>query len=414
MIIKHTIYKHFPIFFLLFVLFFSIMGCTEQTQSPTEPVPSSGTSNTKDGLLDLFNVVNLPATHPEAFHDRGGRAVKTTATQGYLAYGQYQTGYPAQALEAYFSVFIDDNTIDNRQILTLDVYDSAQNASLAQKVITRKQFPVAGEFSLFKLTFTPVEQSRLEFRIYYHGWAYVAADRIVIGYQDQLQLRSHDELLELNPPFPPTANDPVPGEATPVPPEGVLVSESLKDGSTSGHISDGELTSEGLQLQGGYSYIGYTVSTLAQGYLEFSAQGFEHDELHGGSEYKGVLVTMWDEHVGYSYESASFIFELRKYGYIEGRPDASNSLWFKIKSNGEWAENHKVPFSWDRHTNYRFRLEWGGGQARIYRNGELLNTGTYRPEFTPGTHRIQIGANPLRGRTTPHNLLISDVEIGEL
>jgi hypothetical protein len=122
---------------------------------------------------------------------------------------------------------------------------------------------------------------------------------------------------------------------------------------------------------------------------------------------------MWDEAVGYSYESASFIFELRKYGYIEGRPDASNSLWFKIKSNGEWSENHKKPFSWDKSAVYRFRMEWGGGEARIYRDGELLNTGVYRPEFTPGAHRIQIGANPLRGRTTPHNLLITDVEIGE-
>jgi hypothetical protein len=123
---------------------------------------------------------------------------------------------------------------------------------------------------------------------------------------------------------------------------------------------------------------------------------------------------MWDGGAGYSYEHAPFIFELRKYGYIENRPDASDTLWFKIKSNGQWTENHYNVLSWDRNKTYRFRMEWGGGETKAVRDGQTIATGIYHAEFSPPDHRIQIGANPLRGRKTAHNLLISDVVIGKL
>lgn len=386
-------------------------GTPSPSPTPEPPAPQPSEPASDEGVLDLFQVADLHANHPDAFYDKGGKAVRATTTQGFLAYGQYATGYPAQPLDAYFSLFIDNNMADNRRVVTLDVFDSFQNKVLAQEMLTRQQFPAAGEFSLFKLSFTPTAQSKLEFRIYYNGWTYLAADKIAIVDPQKLQLRTHDELLALIP-----STTPAEGGGTPsvTPPGDAIVFDSLKDGKTSGKVKNGSLTPAGLQLRGGDAFLGYTISTLPRGFLEFSAKGFVHDELHGGTEYKGVLVTMWDEHAGYSYETAPFIFEMRKYGYIEGRPDASNSLWFKINSNREWTENHKKPFPWDPNTWYRFRLEWGGGTARVFRNGELLNTGNYRAEFTPAAHSIQIGANPLRGRTTPHNLLISDVIIGRL
>ncbi len=374
----------------------------DSSTEPSEPPPDE--TKPTEGLLDLFRVSDLPTTHPDAFSDRGGRAVRATTTPGFLAFGQHATGYPSQPLDAYFSLFIDNNTADNSRIVILDVYDSSRKQMLAEMVLTRRQFPVAGEFTLFKLSFTPSSRAKLEFRIYYHGWTYLAADKIAVVDPKKLQLRTHDDLLAL------TEED-----ASPVtPPTDALIAESLKDGVTSGVVEDGRLTSAGLQFQGGNAFLRYRLTTLPYGFVEFSAKGFVHDELHGGTEYKGVLVTMWDDNAGYSYETAPFIFEMRKYGYIEGRPDASNALWFKIKSNGEWSENHKKPFSWDRQTLYRFRMEWGGGQARVYRDGVLLNTGVYRAEFAPTAHCIQIGANPLRGRTTAHNLLIADVVIGKL
>jgi hypothetical protein len=370
-----------------------------------EPTP---TPESKEGLVEVFNVSNLHSNHPGVFPDKGGKAIMATTEQGFLAFGQYVTGYPSKTLDVYFSVFIDNNTADNRRILTLDVYDSFQNKLLTSAFITRKQFPVAGAFSLFKLSFTPVEQSRLEFRICYNGWAYVAADKIAVVDPEKIQLKNHDDMLALVP----TPSIVETEEPTFILPGGAIVAESLKDGRTAGNIKDGNLTAEGLQLRGGEGSISYKIPTTPRGFIEFSARGFVQDELHGGSEYKGVLVTMWDEAAGYNYDR-SFIFELRKYGYIEGRRDASNTLWFKIKSNGEWSENPRTGLSWDPNATYRFRLEWGGGQTRILRDGQETARGVYRAEFSPPVHRIQIGANMARGRKCPYDLLISDVVIGK-
>lgn len=193
-----------------------------------------------------------------------------------------------------------------------------------------------------------------------------------------------------------------------------IVSESLKDGQTSGIVSDGNFTGYGLQLSGGDGFIRYSIPTTPNGYVEFSAFGFTPGEIHGGSEFKAVLFTMWSGNDGYIYEIAPFIFELRKYGYIEGRSDASDCLIFKIKSNGVWEAGEFHVLSWHSGMTYRFRIEWSGGQARAFRDGALVATGTYRGEFAPGNHQVQIGAQPLRQKESPYNLLISDVVIGAL
>lgn len=353
----------------------------------------------KEGIIDILDVITLNSNHPDVFPDKGGKAILATTTQGFLAYGPDATGYPTQALDVYFSVYIDNNTYDDKHILTLDVYDVFQGKTLAEEIITRTTFPVARAFTLFKLSFTPLKKSELQFRINYHGWSYVAADKIAVVDPEKIELNSHADLLALQ---------------SPIQTENTIIFESLKDGQSKGEISSGTLTPEGLQFHGGDGYVGYKIPATPRGFVEFSARGFIQDELHGGTEYKGVLLTMWDGIAGYSYENAPFIFEMRKYGFIENRPDASNTLWFKIKSNGQWTENHYHILFWDRDKTYRFRVEWGGGETRVMRDGQIVSTGTYHAEFAPPDHRIQIGANPLRARKTAHDLLISDVVIGRL
>lgn len=380
--------------------------------APPTPVPSpaptpepSPEPETQEGLIDVFDVIKSHSTHPEVFRDRGGKAVLATTTPGFLAYGQYATGYPSKLLDVYFSVFIDNNSADDRRILTLDVYDSFQEKLLTQAFITRKQFPKAGAFNLFKLSFTPVEQSKLEFRIFYNGWSYIAADRIAVVVPGKILLKNHDDILALK------RDEP----SIPKPKGKIVISESLKDRNSVAQINDGTWTAEGVQLRGGDNcYIRYEIPSIPHGFIEFSARGFIPGELHGGTEYKGLLLSMWDGKAGYDYNNAAFIYELRKYGYIKGRPDASDTLWFKIKSNGEWTENHRSVLSWDREKTYKFRIEWGGGETRVIRDGQPVAQGRYRAEFSPTEHLIQIGANPLRGRKTAHDLLISDVVIGRL
>lgn len=157
---------------------------------PTPPTPSD-----PKGIIERFDVVNLASNHPEAFLDKGGRAVRATRQAGFLAFGQYATNYPVKKLAVYFSVFIDNNTADNNTIISLDVYDSFQKKLLAQSPIRRQSFPVAGAWSLFKLEFTPVQASKLEFRVYYHGWSYIAADKIAVVDPEKIQFADHAAFL---------------------------------------------------------------------------------------------------------------------------------------------------------------------------------------------------------------------------
>ncbi|MBD3307798.1 hypothetical protein GF339_15290 [candidate division KSB3 bacterium] len=198
-----------------------------------------------------------------------------------------------------------------------------------------------------------------------------------------------------------------------VPPNAIL-SESLQDGQTDGTINAATFTDEGLHLFGGDGFITYSIPTTSAGYAEFSAKGFVQDELYGGTEFKAALFTMWSGNDGYDYANAPFILEVRKFGYIEGRPDASNCLTVRVKSQGVWEHGHFNIVGWDPSVNYRFRIEWGGGEVRVYRDGQLITSEMYIDPFAPSNHQVQIGAQPRGRKEGPHDIVISDVVIGTL
>ena len=170
-------------------------------------------------------------------------------------------------------------------------------------------------------------------------------------------------------------NNPTDAAATPTPlPPGVMISESLKDGQTSGVVTDGdcpaEFRAEGIQFCGGWWSLRYSIPRTPRGYLEFNARGFVHNELHGGSEFKSMLVSMWDGNGGYDYDFSRYIYEFRKFGAIIGHPAANAiDLRFKVDPNDWDHGSHRPVLSWDRNTTYRFRVEWDTGRTTIYRDG---------------------------------------------
>ena len=134
-----------------------------------------------EGFLDVFSVASLPSTHPAAIVERGGKAIHATEQQGFLCFGQYKKGYPTMPLKAFFSIQIDRNAGDDRNILILDVYDHHQDRVIGNRLLTRKDFPSANAFCLFEFDFTPPSaEANMEFRAYYMGAASVLADKIAI------------------------------------------------------------------------------------------------------------------------------------------------------------------------------------------------------------------------------------------
>lgn len=216
-------------------------------------------------------------------------------------------------------------------------------------------------------------------------------------------------------------NDLTDPAATPTPlPPGTLIFETFDDGQTSGVITDGTFTSEGIQFHGGWWSLRYTIPRTPRGYVEFDASNLVQDELHGGSEFKSLLLSMWDAEDGYDYDMSRYIYELRKFGAIIGHP-ASNAidLRFKVDRNRWEHGEHRPVLSWDRDRTYRFRVEWDIDRTAVYRDGEVVLSVGFRGQFAPGTHIIQLGANvdnPFRHRwkEAPHDTLISYVRIGTL
>ena len=151
-----------------------------------------------DGFLDIFSVANLPSLLPDAFIERGGKAISTTKKPGFFCFGQYKKGYPTIPLQALFSILIDNNTSGDQNILILDVYDHYSDRVLGKRVITRKDFMKANEFCLFAFDFVPPStDANMEFRIYYMGYAYILADKIAVIDPAKISIISVSEIPDI-------------------------------------------------------------------------------------------------------------------------------------------------------------------------------------------------------------------------
>lgn len=164
--------------------------------SEFHPTPlATQTAPLPEGFLDVFQVYRLPSTHPNAFYERGGKAIRATTRQGFLCFGQYKTGYPTMPLKAYFSILVDNNTADDRNLLILDVYDHQSDRVIGKRVITRKDFAKANEFCLFEFDFMPPSaQANMEFRVYYMGHSYALADKIAVIDPAKISIRAATDI----------------------------------------------------------------------------------------------------------------------------------------------------------------------------------------------------------------------------
>ncbi len=108
----------------------------------------------------------------------------------HMIYGPYDTTVPAGANTAEFRVKTDNNTLDDQSIVTLEVNDNTAGQVLASKVITRKQFSVAGDYVTFSVPFAlSADNHALELRVFWFGVAYAKVDWVGVT-----RSQSEDEL----------------------------------------------------------------------------------------------------------------------------------------------------------------------------------------------------------------------------
>lgn len=214
-------------------------------------------------------------------------------------------------------------------------------------------------------------------------------------------------------------NSPTQPEASsssPTIPAGAHVYETLKNGATTGTIAGSyQWTSEGLQFSGTDWYLKYQIPTTTSGYLEFNAKGFRPREYH--REFRSelarstsVILAMWNDVP--PYRNNDNLVEVRHMGLVPGREDATDSIKMVIEAQGKFVDDPiYTRFPVDRDATYRLRVEWGDGQLKFFRDGNLVRQRNYTRVFSPNPHVVYIGCPPSRG-PSPEGLLISDVNIG--
>lgn len=103
------------------------------------------------------------------------------AANQHMIYGPYNTSIPAGPNVAEFRMKTDNNTANDDPVVDIDVRNATSGQVLASRTITRRQFPIAGDYTNFTLPFTmPADNQSLELRVYWRGTAYTKVDWVSV------------------------------------------------------------------------------------------------------------------------------------------------------------------------------------------------------------------------------------------
>ncbi|HEY0608896.1 MAG TPA: GxGYxYP domain-containing protein, partial [Chitinophaga sp.] len=99
----------------------------------------------------------------------------------HMIYGPYDTNVPAGPNVAEFRMKVDNNTANDDPVVDIDVRNATTGQTLAARTITRKQFPVASNYTNFTLPFTmPADNQSIELRVFWRGTSYTKVDWVAV------------------------------------------------------------------------------------------------------------------------------------------------------------------------------------------------------------------------------------------
>lgn len=107
--------------------------------------------------------------------------VGVDAANQHMIYGPNDRTVTAGPNVAEFRMKIDNNTINDDEIVDIDVRNATTGVTLASQTITRKQFTAAASYVSFKLPFSmPADSQAIELRVYWRGVAYTKVDWVSV------------------------------------------------------------------------------------------------------------------------------------------------------------------------------------------------------------------------------------------
>ena len=101
---------------------------------------------------------------------------------GHLAFGPYADDWGGISATAVFHLMVDDNTADNLDVVTLDIYDATADEVLAVRAVTRAEFSTTMTYQPFSLgaDLSGRTGNVLEARVFWHDVTYVRFDKVVV------------------------------------------------------------------------------------------------------------------------------------------------------------------------------------------------------------------------------------------
>jgi hypothetical protein len=163
--------------------------------------------------------------------------------------------------------------------------------------------------------------------------------------------------------------------------------DPLTDGTSVGQVNGGVFTGQGWKVNHPSDYIRYQVQPMSSGFVVFETVGLRRNNP---SADQFMLFGMWDPTAG-DYRANPFRVHIQKLDRNHN-PPAVRLRWI---ANGEQHDKGHDFIDWDPGETYEWRLEWGprGGsnEARVYLNGQLIISPTYRRSYSPSRLWIELG-----------------------
>ncbi|QHS59670.1 GxGYxYP domain-containing protein [Chitinophaga agri] len=99
----------------------------------------------------------------------------------HMIYGPYDMSIPAGPNVAEFRMKVDNNTANDDPVVDIDVRNATTGQILASRAVTRRQFPIAGDYTSITLPFTmPANNQSIELRVYWRGTSYTKVDWVAV------------------------------------------------------------------------------------------------------------------------------------------------------------------------------------------------------------------------------------------
>jgi hypothetical protein len=112
----------------------------------------------------------------------GWQANASLDSAGHMIYGPYDPNVPVGNRKVTYRLKVDNNSVDNAVVATIDVWDATAGAVVAQSNITRQQFTAADQYQDFNLVFDQTALNhRLEFRVYYQDNSILTVDKVTVN-----------------------------------------------------------------------------------------------------------------------------------------------------------------------------------------------------------------------------------------